>query len=51
MIWKYIKKKIMKGIYRFKYDYGRMGELSGIFVADSEHIKQLVGSYVALAKY
>ena len=35
----------MKGIYRFKCDCGRMGELSGIFVADSEDIKRLIGSY------
>jgi len=36
----------MKGIYRFKCDCGRMGELSGIFVADSDDVKTLIGTYV-----
>jgi hypothetical protein len=34
----------MKGIYRFKCDCGRMGELSGIFVADSADVEKLIGS-------
>lgn len=33
----------MKGIYTYYQDYGRSGELSGIFVADSEDIAKLVG--------
>lgn len=36
----------MKGIYRFKCDCGRMGELSGIFVADSADVEKLIGSHV-----
>jgi hypothetical protein len=31
-----------KGIYRLNVDFGRMGELSGIFIANKEHVKVLI---------
>lgn len=33
----------MKGIYEYYLDYGRSGDLSGIFVADSADVANLVG--------
>jgi hypothetical protein len=33
----------MKGIYEYFLDYGRSGDLSGIFVADSEDVAKLTG--------
>jgi len=36
----------MKGIYRFHWDCGRMGEVNGIFVADSDKIKSAIGKQV-----
>lgn len=36
----------MKGIYKFYCDCGSMGSLSGVFVADSEDIQNLIGSSV-----
>ena len=32
----------MKGLYRMEIDYGRMGDLSGIFIADTEDVKNLI---------
>lgn len=34
------------GVYKFEWDCGRMGELSGIFVADSEDVKNAIGKRV-----
>jgi hypothetical protein len=31
-----------KGIYRLNFDCGRMGDLSGIFIANKEHVKVLI---------
>lgn len=36
----------MKGIYRLNIDCGRMGEVEGIFIADSEDVATLPGKYV-----
>jgi hypothetical protein len=36
----------LKGIYRFYFDCGRMGELSGIFVADDTVIAAAIGKEV-----
>ena len=33
----------MKGIYRLDVDCGRMGELDGVFVADSADIANVMG--------
>lgn len=35
-----------RGIYSFFVDCGRMGELDGVFVADSEAIKNIAGKEV-----
>ena len=32
----------MKGIYKFYVDCGRMGDLSGVFVADSEIVEKAI---------
>jgi hypothetical protein len=36
----------MKGIYRFAWDWRRMGEISGIFVATKEEVDALLGQKV-----
>jgi hypothetical protein len=36
----------MKAIYRFQLNCGRMGDLSGIFVADKERIESAMGERV-----
>lgn len=36
----------MKCLYRFNLDYGRMGSLTGLFVASPEKIKNLIGKEV-----
>lgn len=36
----------MKGIYEYFLDYGRSGELSGIFVADSEDVAKIIGKHI-----
>lgn len=36
----------MKGIYRFQYHCGRMGDLSGIFTAESEDVEKINGQTV-----
>jgi hypothetical protein len=36
----------MKGIYRFQYDCGRMGAISGIFVADTADVEKINGHTV-----
>lgn len=36
----------MKAIYKMTFDCGRMGELTGIFTADSKDIKNLIGKEV-----
>jgi hypothetical protein len=35
-----------KGIYSFYVEYGRMGQIDGVFVADSEDIKNIAGKEV-----
>lgn len=34
------------GVYKFEWDCGRMGGLDGIFVADSEDVKNAIGRRV-----
>lgn len=34
----------MKGVYRFNFDAGRNGSLTGIFVADDEAVRSVIGS-------
>jgi hypothetical protein len=34
----------MKLLYRFQWNCGRMGDMSGIFVADSDAVKNAIGS-------
>lgn len=36
----------MKGVYRFQFDAGRNGMLHGLFVADDEEIKALMGRHL-----
>lgn len=36
----------MKGLYRFNWDCGRMGEVEGVFVATSDAINRIQGEYV-----
>lgn len=36
----------MKGIYQFYCDFGRMGELEGIFIADSKEVESTIGNTV-----
>lgn len=36
----------MKGIYSFFWDCGRMGELSGTFIADSEDVAKIQGKHI-----
>lgn len=35
-----------KGIYKFFFDCGRMGNLQGIFVADSSEVESIIGTEV-----
>lgn len=36
----------MKGVYKFYWDYGRNGEVSGIFVAEDYKIKEIIGKEI-----
>lgn len=36
----------MKAIYEFYWDYGRMGNVSGTFVADKEDVEKAIGKRV-----
>lgn len=36
----------MKGIYKFDADFGRMGDLSGVFVATAQDIEDIIGKEV-----
>lgn len=36
----------MKGIYSFRWVCGSLGDLTGLFVADSEDVKNIVGKHV-----
>jgi len=36
----------MKKIYKFDWDCGRMGDLSGLFIADSAEIEKLIGKEI-----
>lgn len=36
----------MKGIYRLNIDCGRMGDVEGVFVADSKDVADIIGKYV-----
>jgi hypothetical protein len=36
----------MKKMYKFFWDYGRMGEVEGIFVADEETVKNAIGKNI-----
>jgi hypothetical protein len=36
----------MKGIYEFFWDCGRMGEVSGLFLADKSDVEKLIGNEV-----
>ena len=33
----------MKGIYKFNRYFGKMGELKGVFVADSDEVENIIG--------
>jgi len=35
-----------QGLYRFEYDFGRSGELSGLFVADHSDIEDIMGKRI-----
>ncbi len=36
----------MKKLYEFNWDYGRSGEVSGVFIADDEDVKKVIGEEV-----
>lgn len=36
----------MKGIYKFYWDYGRNGEVSGVFVAEDTEVEEIIGNEV-----
>lgn len=36
----------MKKLYKFEKDFGRMGEISGVFVAEQDEIDALIGKTV-----
>jgi hypothetical protein len=36
----------MNAIYKFYVDYGRHGDLSGVFVAEQEDVKNLIGKEI-----
>lgn len=36
----------MKGVYEFFWDYGRMGEVSGVFIADEVDVKKIIGKNI-----
>jgi hypothetical protein len=36
----------MKGIYKFYWDCGRMGYVSGVFVASAEEVAEVIGKHV-----
>lgn len=36
----------MKAIYRMKLDFGRMGKLTGIFVAEKDEVDSAIGSEI-----
>ncbi len=36
----------MKGLYKFYEDFGRMGDMEGLFVADSKDVEKAIGKIV-----
>ena len=36
----------MKKLYKFYLDYGRMGDLEGLFIAEEEDVKEIIGTTV-----
>lgn len=36
----------MKGIYKLNIDYGRMGEVEGVFIDTEERVNALIGKYI-----
>lgn len=36
----------MKGLYKFEEDFGRMGELEGLFIAEVDKVDELIESEV-----
>lgn len=40
----------MKKLYRFFEDFGRMGEISGLFIADEKDVKDAIGQTVYLGE-
>ena len=40
----------MKAIYEFDIDYGRMGDLKGVFVADQDEVAEMLGRTVYLGE-
>ena len=40
----------MKKLYKFYWDCGRMGELEGLFVAESDEIKELMGKEIVFGE-
>ena len=38
----------MKALYKMNFDFGRMGNLEGIFVADTEDVKYLVDNKISV---
>jgi len=39
-----------KGVYRFFWDYGRQGEVEGVFIATSDEIEEITGKEVYLGE-
>lgn len=35
-----------KGLYKFYRDFGRMGDLDGVFISDMDEVADLIGKYV-----
>lgn len=40
----------MKNLYKFNWDYGRMGDVEGIFVAEESKIKAAIGKEVVFGE-
>lgn len=40
----------MKGVYKFYWDYGRSGEVSGVFIAEDYKIAEIIGKEICFGE-
>ena len=36
----------MKKLYKFEWDYGRQGNIDGLFISEEQEVRSIVGKYI-----